>query len=874
MAQFKQWFDQDFNEKIEIHHCESVMFTGDDQGALVGVRLFDNGVAYSGGGTVTGAVKRSDGGRVALTGTLSGNAASVVIPAAALAYSGPIGVQIILTVGSEKTTVLKAIYGVDDTSGTPVDPGELVPDIDDLLAEIENMRQATAAANTAAASADTARESMQSAVYIQYHKYLITKDMLTAGAYSSGGYDVIPAANSVRTSAPIFLPKGGHVWITNTSNATRLFVGRFDVTGKYIGEASLTPGETNTYFSTQDQYVILQFRGIATVNDYAGEAYVSTPIYPQPIETPFFVNGSSGGSGGSYYFTSSSTRLRLINQVHISVGDKVQFTAGTTINQIYCEVITDDTFTTTSANSGWLNDGSVYVSPISGLMTLIFRNSGNTEVTPSDFDAEITITPANVETISVGLEYGYYRSGGNRTYGCALDAFYRSKINALYLDTGVAKSAILPKKYASAPNTYVLTFDADQHFIQSVIFNGSAISLPSNCKYIGLYTDNVAYTSIDVTLYGCAEKPKLVKRFQRSLGTFPTVESDALGYVIRDNNFSIMRLLLPSNYTLDGPPVPAIIWLRGSSGSSEWMEDFGRSYTNTNFKNYIAYLRDEGFAVCAMHTWGSYYNNKYGLGVENASPYPAPTCIDAIQRGIEHLCSRYNVDGNNIHMLGHSQGGQIETYCVTNPIIPLRSISMFAPVCDYMSMPGESLYVYTRQAIAEDLALTGNTAYFTGTSYNTYSEDGIAFWRGNIEKLALLNEAWTSLIGGTLEQKFDTAVANGSTFWAGGTAHPDANVYNDTDKTKIGYVPVKIWASADDSSTPFKKMTELIYQLQNGGCEAVMRILPNGTGGHASPLYGSQMSDPVTTETGVVYSNLPVAWYEAVQFMRTHMAKT
>lgn len=150
MAQYKQWFEQDFTKKIEIRHCESVMFTGDDQGAVVGVYLFNDGVTYSGGGTVTGAVKRSDGGRVVLTGTLSGNAASVVIPGAALAYAGPIGVQIILTAGNQKTTVLKAVYNVDDTSGAAVDPGDLVPDIDELLAEIETMRQATAAANAAA----------------------------------------------------------------------------------------------------------------------------------------------------------------------------------------------------------------------------------------------------------------------------------------------------------------------------------------------------------------------------------------------------------------------------------------------------------------------------------------------------------------------------------------------------------------------------------------------------------------------------------------------------------------------------------------------------------------------------------------------------
>ena len=138
MAQFKQWFTQDLTESIVVRHCESVMFTGDDNGAVVGVRLFDGGPAYSSGGTVSGAVKRSDGGLVPLTGTLSGNAASVVIPAAALAYPGPIGVHIILTQGGSVTTVLKAIYSVDDNTGAAVDPGTIIPSVNDLITAINN----------------------------------------------------------------------------------------------------------------------------------------------------------------------------------------------------------------------------------------------------------------------------------------------------------------------------------------------------------------------------------------------------------------------------------------------------------------------------------------------------------------------------------------------------------------------------------------------------------------------------------------------------------------------------------------------------------------------------------------------------------------
>ena len=161
--QFKQWFQQDFLEKIEIRHCESIMFTGDNAGALIGVRLFTGGVAYSGGGSVTGGIKRIDGGKVTVTGTLSGNTAFIVIPSAALAVPGPIGVQIRLTVGQQSVTVLKAIYSVDNTEGIPIDPGQVIPDWEQFLAELEEMRAGTAAANAAAQSATSAASSATSA---------------------------------------------------------------------------------------------------------------------------------------------------------------------------------------------------------------------------------------------------------------------------------------------------------------------------------------------------------------------------------------------------------------------------------------------------------------------------------------------------------------------------------------------------------------------------------------------------------------------------------------------------------------------------------------------------------------------------------------
>ena len=203
MAQFEQWFDQDFTEKIEIRHCESVMFTGDDKGAVVGVHLFNGGAEYAGGGTVSGKVIRSDGAEVALTGTISGNAASVELLESCLAVPGPIGVYIRLTADSQKTTVLSAIYTVQATStGTIVDPGTIIQGVNDLIDDIEQAVSSIPADYTAllAAVAPTFSPTAQyhAGYYVWYngelYQYKVNHD---AGSWDATQAVKVPLSKAV-----------------------------------------------------------------------------------------------------------------------------------------------------------------------------------------------------------------------------------------------------------------------------------------------------------------------------------------------------------------------------------------------------------------------------------------------------------------------------------------------------------------------------------------------------------------------------------------------------------------------------------------------------------------------------------------------------
>ena len=149
MLPFTQWFDQDLQDAVKVHHCESVVFSGDADSVQIGVRLTNGGTAVSlSGETCIGYVIRGDFATVGpINCTVSNNAVSMLLNQSALACDGVIGVSI--KVGT--ITVLKAIFGTEPTTtDTLVDPGHVIPSIEELLAQIDKMESAISRGNAAA----------------------------------------------------------------------------------------------------------------------------------------------------------------------------------------------------------------------------------------------------------------------------------------------------------------------------------------------------------------------------------------------------------------------------------------------------------------------------------------------------------------------------------------------------------------------------------------------------------------------------------------------------------------------------------------------------------------------------------------------------
>ena len=197
VAQFVNIFPVELN--TEPASVSISAYEGDANSLRVGAQVTDGGAYTALGGSCVGKAIRADGATVPLTGTISGNLAYVVLDQTCCAVEGPIEVSVIWVSGGNKTTLLKA-YGIviRTETGNAIQPSTPIPDLTELLAEVDEMRAATAAANAAAAGAlsnfagafsdATAYTAGQYVTYTDGYFYRFKVDH-AAGAWSNSDVD-------------------------------------------------------------------------------------------------------------------------------------------------------------------------------------------------------------------------------------------------------------------------------------------------------------------------------------------------------------------------------------------------------------------------------------------------------------------------------------------------------------------------------------------------------------------------------------------------------------------------------------------------------------------------------------------------------------
>ena len=146
----------------------ALMLCGDNNAHTWRVTVMDGGEAAQVTGSVTGYFVRPDGNTVAVQGSMTGNVASVVLAQACYAQEGDVKAVMRLSSGTDaKVTLAALILPVRNVlTDSIIDPGEVIPSLDDLLAQIASMEQLedeVSAAESARVSAEQGRVAAEQA---------------------------------------------------------------------------------------------------------------------------------------------------------------------------------------------------------------------------------------------------------------------------------------------------------------------------------------------------------------------------------------------------------------------------------------------------------------------------------------------------------------------------------------------------------------------------------------------------------------------------------------------------------------------------------------------------------------------------------------
>lgn len=129
----------DLTQPVKVQYLHGNLFSQDNAANTINVHVHSAGVPESLGGTISANVIRSDGGTVAVDGSVSGDTATVVLPQACYAVPGVIHIIIKSTVSSVVTTIAAVVANVYTSStDTVVDPGTIITDVAALIDAIED----------------------------------------------------------------------------------------------------------------------------------------------------------------------------------------------------------------------------------------------------------------------------------------------------------------------------------------------------------------------------------------------------------------------------------------------------------------------------------------------------------------------------------------------------------------------------------------------------------------------------------------------------------------------------------------------------------------------------------------------------------------
>ena len=166
-----------------------------------------------------------------------------------------------------------------------------------------------------------------------------------------------------------------------------------------------------------------------------------------------------------------------------------------------------------------------------------------------------------------------------------------------------------------------------------------------------------------------------------------------------------------------------------------------------------------------------------------------------------------------------------------------------------------------RITIAKDFGFSEDSNNVLNTDNFAENDNYINYIKENAIKMCGWNPYWNHMI---LDN--DTKVLNDIKLRNG--KNPDySSVFKTCD------VPLKVWVADDDVNISPHAIKNIVKTMNNAGCLAEIRTMPNGTGGHHSidNDVNAPQTTNVTTKLGIYYDTIPTAYYELREYFDKYL---
>lgn len=415
----------------------------------------------------------------------------------------------------------------------------------------------------------------------------------------------------------------------------------------------------------------------------------------------------------------------------------------------------------------------------------------------------------------------------------------------------------------------VLEYDEDSILIDyiNVPLNQQTVSISDETRYVKLVAQPSSGNYCELEFVGCSSVPKVMHNHQYS----ETCEKFCI--TISETESTSIRLMLPPNYNQD-TKVPLVINIGGDGSTTNWGFDIGHPDDGED----LVYLKNEGFAVMQVYPWGSHYADKYsGCGITSA--FPLPICVRCYESAIEYAVTRYNIDADNIFVIGKSGGGKMAAYLAIRGVgFKIKHVFNFSPTLSLMYSGGSGANFYGwRNMFVDEYNIADGipTGFLDNASFDTTTQEMKEFILANYGAWANCNPTWMNVID-TKESSVDRLIANEKAWKyyrnnGGSGDYPNegyiidgvnVKIYQDIDKVRIGNgTPLHFIVGLGDSSCPYQASVEMCQQLLNGGSESKVIILQSGGHGAADETNTKNVTPEYSdTSVSISYGWRYVAW--------------